>query len=147
MTVISVIARAKYFTPMTVHWKQRWCKGPTGPLADSCMRVASLGGVLRPKTYYMARKRAMDTKGEIQMAARKKSQEIESIGVHAAAAAELAGANIRKYLELHRETANNIQLVMKIADDVRDKMERLVEGSANLAAKALAEFSKKRTRK
>ncbi|MGX0890487.1 hypothetical protein AB7M22_002495 [Pseudomonas sp. ADAK2 TE3594] len=80
------------------------------------------------------------------MTTKKELDEKLEIARVAAHASELAAHNIKRYLEIHAETAafvKPVNRVMKIADELTEDMERLISDSAELAAKSLRKFTGK----
>ena len=78
------------------------------------------------------------------MAMNKEMEEKLEVARVAAHASEIAAINIRRYLEIHSEKASFVKpvnRVMKIADDLTLEMQKVIEASADLAAKSLKEFT------
>lgn len=68
----------------------------------------------------------------------KKKSEEQQAAEAAAFAAELASANIRKYLELHGE--DKAKWVMKLIDETSAEAKKIVDASAALAAARLSKY-------
>lgn len=78
------------------------------------------------------------------MATKKELEEKLEVARLAAHASEIAAINIRRYLEIHAESASVVKpvnRVMKIADDLTLEMQKVIEASADLAAKSLKKFT------
>lgn len=86
------------------------------------------------------------------MTEQQKKAELLSAAEAAAFAADFARTNIKKFLELHsgehahfvmKIAEGGAQFNMKIAEETKDKVAKIVEASAELAASNLQEFLKR----
>jgi len=75
------------------------------------------------------------------MATKKELAEKLEVARLAAHASDIAASNIRRYLEIHAESAAVVNRVMKIADELTEEMQKVIEASADLAAKSLKKFT------